>query len=265
MVSDIKELESMVQAYTMALPRLYLIFTVLPMMNKSIMGGRLVKNGVILSLSLFIFPVTSETVPLDLTQFDYFILLIKESVIGLMIGLFVTIPFWIAEGVGFFVDNQRGATMASMLNPVLGDQSSPLGVLLSQLLNMFFIVSGSFLLMMTVVYQSYFYWPVGSILPLGYDGLDVLLLKQLDFLMYSIVVFAAPLIIAMFIAEFTLALVSRFAPQLNVFFMAMPIKSAVAILILILYIGILVTELDDVLGDMVNDLGLFLEANKVSR
>jgi len=49
------------------------------------------------------------------------------------------------------------------------------------------------------------------------------------------VVLSAPLIVAMFLAEFALALVSRFAPQLQVFFLAMPIKSALAVLLLIFY------------------------------
>ena len=43
------------------------------------------------------------------------------------------------------------------------------------------------------------------------------------------------MIVAMFLAEMGLALVSRFVPQLQVFFLAMPIKSALAFLVLVLY------------------------------
>ncbi len=50
---------------------------------------------------------------------------------------------------------------------------------------------------------------------------------------------AAPLLIAMFLAEFGLALISRFAPSLNVFVLAMPIKSAVASLLLVIYIKLM--------------------------
>jgi len=51
--------------------------------------------------------------------------------------------------------------------------------------------------------------------------------------------FAAPAIVAMFLAELGLALVSRFTPQLQVFFLAMPIKSALALLVLVLYMSTL--------------------------
>jgi type III secretion protein T len=50
---------------------------------------------------------------------------------------------------------------------------------------------------------------------------------------------SAPAIIAMFLAELGLALVSRFAPQLQVFFLAMPIKSALALFVLVMYMGTL--------------------------
>jgi type III secretion protein T len=58
-------------------------------------------------------------------------------------------------------------------------------------------------------------------------------------------VLAAPIIALMFLAEFGLAIVSRFAPQIQVFILAMPIKSAIAILILIFYFS----TMFDVAGD----------------
>jgi type III secretion protein T len=48
----------------------------------------------------------------------------------------------------------------------------------------------------------------------------------------------------MFMTEFAMGLISRFTPQMNVFSLAMPIKSAVGILILVLYMTLLFTFLD---------------------
>jgi len=45
--------------------------------------------------------------------------------------------------------------------------------------------------------------------------------------------------VAMFLAEIGLALVSSFVPALQVFFLAMPIKCAIAFLVLVLYVGIM--------------------------
>jgi len=256
---DIAAVESMAQAYTLSLPRIYLVFTILPMMSKNLLGGALVRNGILLSLSLFTFPLTDGTLPSELEKLDYISILLKESLIGLVIGMVVAIPFWIAEGVGFVTDNQRGSTMSNVVNPLSGDETSPLGIFLSHLLNTFFILSGAFLLMMAVIYQSYVYWPVGKMIPLDLTGTDLYLFAQLDFIMRSIVLFSAPIVIAMFLAEFTLALVSRFSPQLNVFFLAMPIKSAIGIFVLVIYIKLLMDNIDGVVDSTFDDLKFFME------
>jgi len=43
----------------------------------------------------------------------------------------------------------------------------------------------------------------------------------------------------MFIVELVMGLIGRFVPSLNVFFLAMPIKSALALFVLTLYISLL--------------------------
>ena len=52
----------------------------------------------------------------------------------------------------------------------------------------------------------------------------------------------------MFLAEVGLALVSRFVPSLQVFFLAMPIKSALAFLVLVMYTQTLFTYATEHVG-----------------
>jgi type III secretion protein T len=49
----------------------------------------------------------------------------------------------------------------------------------------------------------------------------------------------------MFLAEFALAMVSRFAPQVQVFVLAMPIKSMLAIFMLIFYASVMFPYSDE--------------------
>jgi len=42
----------------------------------------------------------------------------------------------------------------------------------------------------------------------------------------------------MFISEFSFALVNRFTPALNVFILSMPIKSAVSLALMVMYINL---------------------------
>ena len=67
----------------------------------------------------------------------------------------------------------------------------------------------------------------------------VFFLNAADLFMRLTVLLAAPVIIALFVSDFGLGLVNRFSPQLNVFFLSMPIKSAVAMFVLLLYVPVL--------------------------
>ncbi len=63
-------------------------------------------------------------------------------------------------------------------------------------------------------------------------------------LMQLVVLLSAPVIIIMLLAELGLGLASRFTPQLQVFFLAMPIKTGLALFVLVLYAGILFGHID---------------------
>ena len=159
--------------------------------------------------------------------------------VGLVLGFLVAIPFWIFEAVGFVIDNQRGASLGAVINPGTGNDSSPLGILFNQAFMVFFLVGGGFMLMLTMLYDSFRLWDLWDWAPTLRRESVPLMLDQLGRFLRLTLLFAAPAIISMFLAEVGLALVSRFAPQLQVFFLAMPIKSALALLVMVLYMSTL--------------------------
>ena len=63
-----------------------------------------------------------------------------------------------------------------------------------------------------------------------------MVLGAVDEMLRTTVVISAPAIIVMFLATIGLGLVNRTAPQLNVFFLSMPVKSALGIALLIVYL-----------------------------
>jgi type III secretion protein T len=222
-------------ALALTLPRMLAAFTVLPFLNKSVLPG-LVRGGLVISLAMMLVPMVGTGFSgSSLTLMQVMGIVVKEIFLGLGIGYLVAIPFWAAGTIGFFIDTQRGATMASTFVPLLGDQTSPLGTLFNQMVTLLFMISGGFLLFLEGLYQSYQVWPLLSFFPqLDLHG-TTFFLNQLDTLMYLTVFLAGPLILMMFLIELGLALIGRFAPELNVFFVALPIKSGVSIFLLIFY------------------------------
>jgi type III secretion protein T len=221
-------------ALSYAQPRTLALFAALPMFNAQLVPGML-RLGIAAALSALVAPVLVPAVHGHPSALVLMLVLSKEAFVGFALGYALAIPFWAFEAVGFFIDNQRGASISATLNPLTGNDSSPLGILFNQAFIVFFFVCGGFLLVLGALYDSFRLWPVFEWTPTLHPETLPLLLAQLDRLVSLSVLYGAPAIVAMFLAELGLALVSRFVPQLQVFFLAMPIKSALSILVLILY------------------------------
>ncbi|MVW70471.1 type III secretion system export apparatus subunit SctT [Bordetella sp. 15P40C-2] len=220
-------------------PRILAMCVMLPLFTRQVMPGML-RYGICAALGLILAPALSpEYAALDLQALDFLLIIAKEIFIGLVLGWMAAIPFWIFEAVGFVIDNQRGASMGAILNPATGSDSSPLGILFNQAYIVFFLVSGGFGLTLTMLYDSFLLWDLWHWTPALRAESVPLMLDQFSKLMRMTLLWASPAVIAMFLAELGLALASRFAPQLQVFFLAMPIKSALALLVLVLYMSTL--------------------------
>jgi type III secretion protein T len=218
-----------------SMPRLLAFFSILPMLSKQALPG-LLRIGVASSFAIFIVPMLIDQSQLvSRTGVMILGIILKEAMIGFVLGFIVALPIWAFDIMGAYVDNQRGASIAATINPLTGHDTSPLGEIFSHAAIVFLMISGGFLLILGALYDSYVMWPVFEWTPKFSYLMPQLLLAQMDRLMTLAVLFSAPVIFTMFLAEVGLGLVSRFVPQLQVFFMAMPIKSGLAMFVFALY------------------------------
>lgn len=170
---------------------------------------------------------------------------LKELFLGFVLGLPFAATNWAVEAAGTFIDEQRGATMASLLHPASGTQGSPLGIFLSQLYFTWLFVSGGFSKLLEILYRSHEVWPLWSFRPAIEPAFARTVLALADELMQLTLLLAAPAIVAMFISEISLALIGRFAPQLQVFYVAMPLKSIVGLVLLAFSLTSVLAHADD--------------------
>ena len=225
----------------LAMPRIVGAMTALSFMGPNVLGGALARNGVAAALSLLVYPIVSvQVAEAKLSGLGLAGAAAKEFLLGMTIGSVVMVIFWCIQAVGNFIDNQRGATMASSMDPFIGEQSSPLGLFMTQSMVAVFFCTGLFNGFLGGVYHSYELWPATSFWPV--IDVDVLTFFVAQFALISqmALLVGGPIVAAMFLSELGLGFISRFAPQLNVFFLSMPVKSAVASLMLVLFWGMLI-------------------------
>ena len=230
------EFHRWVLAAVLAMARIGGALAICPALTESMIPG-VARRAAVLAFAALAVPYIHAGMPLGEPNVWMFSLAaFREALIGFIIGFFAAIPFWVAENVGNFIDNQRGATMGEVYSPLSGAQVSTTGIFFTQVVSTIFFTSGAIFLLLGALYKSYAIWPVFV------EGISfapdtpVQILGALDGMLKTTVVISAPAIIVMFLATIGLGLVNRTAPQLNVFFLSMPVKSALGVAMLIVYL-----------------------------
>jgi type III secretion protein T len=230
------EFHRVILAAVIAMARIGGAFAICPALTESMIPG-IARRAFVLGVSvLAIPPIMSQMPPGEPNLFMFALVAAKEAFIGFMIGFFAAIPFSIVENVGNFIDNQRGATMGEVYSPLNGAQVSTFGMFFSQIASTLFFVGGAIFVFIGALYTSYSVWPVFSEGILMAKETPLVILGSFDDMLRTTVIISAPVIMVMFLATVGLGLVNRTAPQLNVFFLSMPIKSALGIAFLIIYL-----------------------------
>lgn len=206
----------------------------LPILRTSSLGAVLLRNGVLISLSLPILPLLylhCGGVHIA-NDWRWITLIPEEVIIGFLLGFGAAIPFWAVDMAGFLLDTLRGATMGTIFNPGLGIQTSVYGLLFSQLLCVLFFISGGMNLILSVLYDSYRYLPPGGALFFNHTFLTYIQ-AEWQMLYRMCLSFSLPAVLCMVLADLALGLLNRSAQQLNVFSLAMPIKSTLVLIMLL--------------------------------
>ncbi len=232
-------------AILVGMPRLFMIVMIVPFMGAAVLVGqlRLVLVG---SLYLILHPALFVHVPENVTlsavfTLEYLAILFKEIVIGLFLGYLGALIFWAVQSAGFLIDNQRGASQAETTDILSGESTTPTGAFFFQTICYLFFATGGFLSFISVVYSTYILYPPYQIFPnLVSQEIALFFAAKLGWLALNTLLLASPIIIACLLTDVSLGLMNRFASQLNVYILAMPIKSGFASFLLCFYFIILV-------------------------
>ena len=231
-----KTLVEYLPVFSLAMMRPLGLMLLLPIFKSGSLNVSLVRNGFIM---LFAIPA----VPNLMHMHEYLIeapyleltgLYIREFVIGLTLGFCAAVPFWAIDMSGFLIDTMRGSSLSSVLNPLFGFESSVYGVLFAQVLSVLFLATGGMNFLLSAMYQSYVSLPPGTSLALvNNQPLIDFINKEWRLMNALFMGFSMPGMVIMLLTDTAFGLVNRSAQQLNVFFISMPIKSVLVILVMV--------------------------------
>ena len=225
-----------VSSIALVLPRIVSAFGVLPLLSGRNIPA-LVRNSFYVSLSIMVYPIAAAAPATGATLAGWPLIVVKELFIGLYLGFVFSAVFWAMSAAGNLIDTKVGSSIAGILDPIQGHETSFTGDLLSQMAAWLFMASGAFTLFIELLMTSYTVWPVGHLLPALPAAGRQLVIGEFSSLLTTALMLAAPALVVLSLIDLALGLVNRYAQQLNVFSLTLPIKAWVATWIVMLSLG----------------------------
>jgi len=168
------------------------------------------------------------------------LVLARELLVGLTVGLCVGAGFRAAEAAGRLADLARGANLAEVLSPMSDERTSPTGDLYLFVAVIVFLELGGLRVFAQALGRSYEAVPVGAssaLFPGGLRAAVALVTAAVAKLMEAALGLAAPVLVAALLADATLGLVARAAPQIPIYFAAMPAKALLGLGVSLVGVG----------------------------
>jgi flagellar biosynthetic protein FliR len=177
----------------------------------------------------------------------------REIVVGTLAGFAAALTFGALQVAGEVMGFSSGFASSRILNPALETSGSALDqFFLMIIMLVFFALNGhhTFLMGMQRTFSTL---PVhGPLLELLQSDLALeRIIRMLANLILAGVQMALPIMGALLLTDITLGLLARVAPQIQVFFLGVPIKIGIGLLVLGLSLGVILP----IIRDLFNSLG----------
>ncbi len=169
---------------------------------------------------------------------------VKELLFGTVLGFLSSVPFMIAQMAGSLIDHQRGASSLQVSDPTTQTQTGPIGILYNYvLIALFYSLDGPFIFLDGVA-SSYKLIPVDGVINAALFSLQAPFWKQmfglLQLMMNLSIQLSAPALIGVLLTDMFLGIANRLAPQVQIVFLGISLKSWVGIALLTIAWGLII-------------------------
>jgi len=165
-------------------------------------------------------------------------LAIKELFVGFILGFLIAIPFYIAQSAGSLIDHIRGSSSLQVTDPTTNTQTGPVGVFYNYVLIVVFFAIGGPFLYIEAFAKSFNLIPITEVLNPAFFSINIAFWKKMVGILHYIFSIAiqlgAPSIIGVLMAEMFLGIANRLAPQVQIVFLGISLKSWIVSMIVCL-------------------------------
>lgn len=220
---------------------------------------RRVKAAFAFFLAIITWQLYPETTYTYDSMIGYYILVVKEAIVGLLLGIVGNMTLQIIHFAGRFIDMDMGLSMASVMDPTNRTQNGIVGSVYYYMVLMLLIITGMHQYVTAAIVESFRLIPVGHMQPnlLLYNSVIAFIGE------YCVIGLriALPIFASMLLLNSILAIMAKVAPHMNMFMLGMQLKIMGGLVVLILVVfmlpnvaNVIYMEMKDMMNHVVEGL-----------
>jgi flagellar biosynthesis protein FliR len=185
--------------------------------------------------------------------------ILKETMIGLGLGFAVSLVFTAVQVGASLIDTSIGFSMANVLDPMSNTQNAVFGSFYSMVATLSFLAVNGHHWMLQGFTRSFEIVPVDKMPNFERVYANVFeIFGQLFAVAFQI---AAPVLVTLLLVDVVLGIVSRTVPQMNVFFVGIPLKIGIGMAAVVIALPSFVSFFQHRISDIVTGASVLAKAS----
>lgn len=228
------EIGALVGSFLWPLFRIMGFFLAAPVLGSNFVPVR-VRLILALAVSILVAPTLPEVPTVPGLSIPAFLIVLQQLLIGFALGFFMQMLFQIFIVLGQLIAMQMGLGFASMVDPTNGINVAILSSFYLMFVTMLFVLFDGHLVMIEVIAESFEQIPVSD----SAVDRDIYyrLISTISWVFSSALLLALPALTALLITNFAFGIMTRAAPQMNIFALGFPVALMFGLFIIWMTMG----------------------------
>ena len=240
------QLQTLIAAYLWPMTRILGLMALAPLYNNGSIPAR-IKIGLAFLLAMIVAPSVPALPAMDPMSLTGLLILVQQLIIGLAMGLAMRIAFACVEMAGAITGLTMGLGFASFFDPQSQGQSSAISQFFALLMIMVYLTANIHLVVLSTLMDSFTTLPISAA---PFEGERLQMVAAWGGRIFSSgLQLSLPLVTALLITNLALGILTRAAPQLNLFGIGFPVTLGAGFVMIAISLPFLTTPLLNLLQE----------------
>lgn len=197
----------------------------------------------------------------EASLFSFTVALVKEFTVGIILGFIVKVYFQVLALMGSLLSMQGGISMSTVMDPTSGIQSTAVGRIYTLGFTAFFLVSGGYHWVIKTLVDSFEVIPINQVI-FRADMVKCMIAMMATYFELGLKL-ALPIIAVIIIIDFSMGIMAKSVPQINMFVVGIPLKMIVMFMLMIItvqtiseYSTIIIEKMVSTLNEVIQGMGI---------